>query len=201
MDRWSWPRGFKFAGFCSSLMDGPSRRHGQSMRIWVRPVCCLFVRVHGSIRRSARFLSEEVWWTVREQGSNGPCRSDGPMWHVGQSVYVGCVLVVLLVEYGRSVPHSRTVCPSFTNGLPVSMDGPRPPYGQSVLVWQIRLCPLLLDLCLHFATWLDLFLGSVGLLWLRDLGEIVWEPLRVILGLGWFSLGEFFIDSHSLPPL
>jgi hypothetical protein len=76
-----------------------------------------------------------------------------------QTVRAGRMVCIGRVHTGGSAGLIRTTCPSFTDGPPVTTDSPRPPYGRSVLVGQIRLSHFLLELCLLFATCLDLFLG------------------------------------------
>jgi hypothetical protein len=75
-------------------------------------------------------------------------------------------------------------------------------------VWQSALsttdCPSLMLLELRFRDALSwgLFLGLVGLLWLRDLRKLMWESLVVNLGHRPSSSlhRRIFIGSHSLPP-
>jgi hypothetical protein len=104
------------------------------------------------------------------------------------------------MHYWRFGLHFWTVCLCLRTILLGPADSPPPLDERSALSPANCQSPLLFEFCFHFALSLDLFLGLVGPLWLRDLRKLMWESLVVILGLSRFSRRNFYPLPFTPPP-
>jgi hypothetical protein len=163
------------SGYCSRAYRTVRGVLADCPRGVVRPgdlrVRRVFLSALVSIRLASCFWPQGVWQTVRPDVTDCPC-------------VTSCSRTVR----GRGTDRPRvevpvgSFCLCLTDSPPWVANRPHGDRELSARAPAGQLSPLLLASCFYFGVIWGLFLGLVGLLWLRDLGKLVWESVAVNLG-------------------